>query len=409
VKRKPKSYKIVTHLKPGQVLAEDELELLGRVPDNTLPASSLRPYNPQSAYMQQTDMSQMQMPQMQMPQMQMPQVQMPQIQLPGGMQIQMPQIQMPQIQLGRSAEAPSGVTTSVAEATLPACVQMLDNLNSAVSAKDIAAAAAKADAIAVSADCGQFQVVAQRRIAALRLSAAQEMMAADKPVSDYEPLLLAANGPQVLWQASATLGEVYFSERRFADAAADFQRAIEIIKNETRTPKAPPAETIDGIIQRAAQARILAANPSADNPQGTFVPVEKDHRSGMLGGIYSQDVRGIVPVSIPVPITFDFDKSTFTQVGTDAAKELVEAIKEQKPGRIVLIGHTDRRGGDDYNQKLSVRRAQAVADFLKENGIDATIEAEGRGASDPLDVSAVANLTDDDIDALNRRVEWRRE
>ncbi|HVK91237.1 MAG TPA: DUF4384 domain-containing protein, partial [Mycoplana sp.] len=50
VKRKPKSYKIVTHLKPGQVLAEDELELLGRVPDNTLPASSLRPYNPQSAY-----------------------------------------------------------------------------------------------------------------------------------------------------------------------------------------------------------------------------------------------------------------------------------------------------------------------------------------------------------------------
>jgi outer membrane protein OmpA-like peptidoglycan-associated protein len=252
-------------------------------------------------------------------------------------------------------------------------------------------------------------VVAQRRIAALRLSAAQEMMAADKPVSDYEPLLLAANGPQVLWQASATLGEVYFSERRFADAAADFQRAIEIIKNETRTPKVPPAETIDGLIQRAAQARILAANPSADNPQGTFVPVEKDHRSGMLGGIYSQDVRGIVPVSIPVPITFDFDKSTFTQVGTDAAKELVEAIKEQRPGRIVLIGHTDRRGGDDYNQKLSVRRAQAVADFLKENGIDAAIEAEGRGASDPLDVSAVANLTDDDIDALNRRVEWRRE
>ncbi|MGY3611474.1 OmpA family protein, partial [Bradyrhizobium sp. Lot11] len=62
-----------------------------------------------------------------------------------------------------------------------------------------------------------------------------------------------------------------------------------------------------------------------------------------------------------------------------------------------------------YNQKLSERRAKAVADFLKNNGIDATIDAEGRGASEPVDVTATANLTEDDIDALNRRVEWRRE
>ncbi|TCA84995.1 DUF4384 domain-containing protein [Rhizobium leguminosarum] len=395
----PKKYKIVTNLAPGQELAADELELIG--PADT--TSSTRPTQykqPTTQYKQPAQTSQTKMPKLPMPQ-----IKMPQFKLPGGFSIK-----MPQLNLGRSAEpGQAGEEIEVANADRPVCTALLDKLNTAVAAKDITAAAAEADTIAVSADCGQFQVNAQRRVAALRLSAAQEMMAANQPVADYEPLLIAADSPQVLWQASATLGEIYFSARRFADAAADYQQAIEIIKNETRTPKAPPAETISDLIQRAAQARILAANPTSDNPQGSFVPAEKDHRSGVLGGIYSENVRGIVPVSIPVPITFDFDKSSFTSIGTEAAEELLEALKEQKPGRVILVGHTDRRGGDDYNQKLSERRAQAVADFLKSHGIDATIDAEGRGASEPVDVTATANLTEDDVDALNRRVEWRRE
>ncbi|PDT18703.1 hypothetical protein CO670_01005 [Rhizobium sp. J15] len=393
----PKKYKIVTNLAPGQELAADELELIGPATGST----SNRPKQSSQSYQSS------QSSQTKMPKLPMPQIKMPQFKLPGGFGIK-----MPQINLGRSAEpqaASEGEEIEVANADTPVCNALLDKLNAAVADKDINAAATEADAIAVSADCGQFQINAQRRVAALRLAAAQEMMAADKPVADYEPLLVAADSPQVLWQASATLGEIYFSARRFADAAADYQQAIEIIKNETRTPKAPPAETISDLIQRAAQARILAANPTSDNPEGSFVPAEKDHRSGVLGGIYSENVRGIVPVSIPVPITFDFDKSTFTSIGTEAAQELLEALKEQNPGRIILIGHTDRRGGDEYNQKLSERRAQAVADFLKKNGIDATIDAEGRGSSEPVDVTATANLTEDDIDALNRRVEWRRE
>ncbi|TAT74967.1 DUF4384 domain-containing protein [Rhizobium ruizarguesonis] len=398
----PKKYKIVTNLAPGQELAADELQLIGPA-DTTSSTKPTQYKQPTTQYKQPAQTSQTKMPKLPMPQ-----IKMPQFKLPGGFSIK-----MPQLNLGRSAEpgeaAGVGEEIEVANADTPVCTALLDKLNTAVAAKDITAAAAEADTIAVSADCGQFQVNAQRRVAALRLSAAQEMMAAKQPVADYEPLLVAADSPQVLWQASATLGEIYFSARRFADAAADYQQAIEIIKNETRTPKAPPAETISDLIQRAAQARILAANPTSDHPEGSFVPAEKDHRSGVLGGIYSENVRGIVPVSIPVPITFDFNKSSFTSIGTEAAEELLEALKEQKPGRVILIGHTDRRGGDDYNQKLSERRAQAVADFLKSNGIDATIDAEGRGASEPVDVTATANLTEDDVDALNRRVEWRRE
>lgn len=383
----------------------------GATPDQQSASAGMQTPQFQMPQMQMPQMPQMQMPQMQMPQMQMPQiqvpqVQMPQIQLPGGMQLQMPQIQLP---FGRSAEREDGAPDGTAAAGDAHCRDLLARFNAAVAAKDIQAAAADADAIAVNAVCGGFQVPAQRRIAALRLSAAQAMMQAARPAEEYEPLLSAAESPQVLWQASAALGEVRFAERRFAEAAVDYQEAIEIIKNESRTPKAPAEEAIRGLIDRAGQARILAANPSPQSAQGTFVPVGKDNRSGMLGGIYSQDVRGIVPVSIPVPITFDFNKATFTPIGSQAARELLEAIREQKPDRVVLVGHADRRGTDSYNQALSAKRAGAVAAFLRENGVEASIDAEGRGASQPIDIAVTANLSDDDIDALNRRVEWRRE
>jgi outer membrane protein OmpA-like peptidoglycan-associated protein len=67
------------------------------------------------------------------------------------------------------------------------------------------------------------------------------------------------------------------------------------------------------------------------------------------------------------------------------------------------------RGGAEYNLKLSEERAQTVAAFLRLNGINIPIEASGVGANEALKVDDSAGLTQDDIYALNRRVEWRRE
>ena len=89
-------------------------------------------------------------------------------------------------------------------------------------------------------------------------------------------------------------------------------------------------------------------------------------------------MRGIVPRSIPVPITFEYRTTTFTSVGQDAARELLGALQEQKPSRILLIGHTDVRGTAEFNMKLSRDRADAVASFLQENGLTIPIETEGK-------------------------------
>src|SRR5881227_42651 len=195
------------------------------------------------------------------------------------------------------------------------CRPMIDEFNRAVDAGNENAAQKQIDVIAASADCGRYQVRAQLRLAALRLSAAQLLMARGRPAGDYDRLLTAAETPEVLWQASATMGEVRFGERRFADAAMAYDRAIEIIKNETRTPAAPSKFEIEGLIDRAGQARLLAANLASANENGGFVKTARDQRDGRLGGIYSPSVRGIVPRAIPVPITFDYAKTSFTGVG----------------------------------------------------------------------------------------------
>jgi outer membrane protein OmpA-like peptidoglycan-associated protein len=288
------------------------------------------------------------------------------------------------------------------------CQPLLDNFNRAVDSGSEGEAQKLVDRIATSPDCGRYQVPAQRRLSALRLNLAQLMMARGRPVSDFERLLLASESPEVLWQASATVAEVRFGERRFAEAAQAYDLAIEIIKNETATPAAPSKFDIEGLIDRAAEARLLAAN-FAGSATLKFIPAAKDHRDGTIGGYYSRSVRGIVPHALPVPITFEYRKTSFTDIGQDAARELLDALQQQKPSHILLIGHTDVRGTAEFNMKLSHDRADAVASFLRQNGLAITVETDGKGFNEPMHLSDASGLSEDDIYALNRRVEWRRD
>lgn len=289
------------------------------------------------------------------------------------------------------------------------CKPVLDRFNQAIDEARESDAQTYVDKIAASADCGQYQTAAQLRLAALRLSAAQILMARGRPVAEYERLLTTSESPEVLWQSSATLGEVRFGERRFAEAAEAYDRAIAIANNETLTRTQPERFEIEGLINRSGQARLLAANVKMADGSTVFVPSAKDQRDGTVGGIYSRSVRGITPQAVPIPITFEYAKATFTPIGEQAARELAQALKEQQPARIALVGHTDVRGSDETNQKLSAARAEAVASFLKQQGVTTTIETKGVGSAEPLKLVDSSGLNQDDIYALNRRVEFIRQ
>jgi OOP family OmpA-OmpF porin len=100
---------------------------------------------------------------------------------------------------------------------------------------------------------------------------------------------------------------------------------------------------------------------------------------------------------------FDHDKSILKPEGKAALQELGDEIKA-KGARVVdidVIGHTDSDGTEEYNQALSVRRAESVRDYLVSEGVDGSIiDVSGQGESNPI----VSNATREGR-AQNRRVD----
>ena len=109
------------------------------------------------------------------------------------------------------------------------------------------------------------------------------------------------------------------------------------------------------------------------------------------------------PKSLSLPVRFEFDSATISAVGREQLDALAEGIKLLPPERQVVIeGHTDARGTDDYNQDLSLRRATAVKRYLVDaHGIDpARLRDTGFGKRQPI-------LDADPFAAANRRVQFR--
>lgn len=110
----------------------------------------------------------------------------------------------------------------------------------------------------------------------------------------------------------------------------------------------------------------------------------------------------VMPVDLQ-NIQFDFDKSDIQ--GTEAAERLDKVIAYMKAYpdvKVNVVGHTDSKGSDQYNQALSERRANIALDYIVEHGIDRSrLTAIGCGESKPI----ATNETEEGR-ALNRRVEF---
>ena len=69
-------------------------------------------------------------------------------------------------------------------------------------------------------------------------------------------------------------------------------------------------------------------------------------------------------------VHFDFDKATLTKEGEEVLKRNIQVLKENPETKVRIAGYTSASGTEDYNQKLSERRARTVEDYLvKEGGI----------------------------------------
>jgi OOP family OmpA-OmpF porin len=102
-------------------------------------------------------------------------------------------------------------------------------------------------------------------------------------------------------------------------------------------------------------------------------------------------------------IHFEFNSAKLTPGARNSLERVVRALRSQPGSNVEIAGHTDNRGNDAYNLKLSRERAQSVRSFLVSQGISADrLAAQGYGETQPVG----SNSTELGR-AQNRRVEIR--
>lgn len=114
----------------------------------------------------------------------------------------------------------------------------------------------------------------------------------------------------------------------------------------------------------------------------------------------AKPVPGSKKVAFAADAFFDFDKAVLKPAGMASLDKLVKDTGSIDLEVIIATGHTDSIGSDAYNQKLSVRRAEAVKAYLVKKGIDSKkVYTEGKGEKQPV----ASNKTKEGR-AKNRRV-----
>lgn len=122
-------------------------------------------------------------------------------------------------------------------------------------------------------------------------------------------------------------------------------------------PPVPPAQAVEQSPTPAAAVAVFALPPAA----------------------------AIERVTLDADALFDFDRASLRPAGRAALDDFAARLKDIDPEMITAVGHADRIGSADYNQKLSEQRAHAVKRYLEGIGIQANrMQAEGRGESQPV-------------------------
>jgi outer membrane protein OmpA-like peptidoglycan-associated protein len=113
-------------------------------------------------------------------------------------------------------------------------------------------------------------------------------------------------------------------------------------------------------------------------------------------------------VALAADTLFAFDRADLTPDAQAGLQRTADTVRAGGPGAVTVTGHSDAKGDDAYNLALSQRRAQAVADWLRQQpGLgDRVFEVAGRGETMPVAANSLPDGSDaPDGRARNRRVE----
>ena len=114
-----------------------------------------------------------------------------------------------------------------------------------------------------------------------------------------------------------------------------------------------------------------------------------------------------IKINLLGDILFDFDKATIRGAAEPTLAQIAKFIQGRGQAKVLIEGHTDAKGSNSYNARLSERRAASVKDWFGKHGVSVkTIETRGWGAAKPVAPNKKPDGSDDpDGRQKNRRVE----
>ena len=130
--------------------------------------------------------------------------------------------------------------------------------------------------------------------------------------------------------------------------------------------------------------------------------------AGAVQALAVKETPTEIRIELSADVLFDFDKAVIRPDATKVLSQAADVLKDHATRRVVIEGHTDGKGTDEYNQRLSQRRAQAVKQWFQERaGLKSmTLETRGWGAKRPVAPNAKPDGSDDpEGRQKNRRVE----
>jgi outer membrane protein OmpA-like peptidoglycan-associated protein len=201
--------------------------------------------------------------------------------------------------------------------------------------------------------------------------------------------------------------------RRFTLVIALFAILASGCKTMNRTQKgavigAAGGGAIGAVIGRAAGNTAMGAiiGAAVGGAAGAIIGRKMDKQAEEMKEVLGDaEVRregeGIV-ILFKEKVLFGFDRSDLNTSAETNLNKLVNVLQKYPDTSIEIIGHTDSKGTDDYNQGLSQRRAISVASYLRGQGVSSSrLTTKGMGESDPI----ATNDTEEGR-SQNRRVEF---
>jgi outer membrane protein OmpA-like peptidoglycan-associated protein len=143
----------------------------------------------------------------------------------------------------------------------------------------------------------------------------------------------------------------------------------------------------------------------AGTAAGAVVGAMMDKQERELRQIQGVDVSRTAPdelkVTVKNEVLFDFNSSALRPASRESLREMANVFQQYPNTTLYVEGHTDSIGTASYNKRLSLRRADSVADYLETIGVKAgRINTYGYGESEPRASNSTASGRQ-----LNRRVE----